>query len=200
MKKFFCTILLTISLAIPSSAIKKMYLGGFGLLTSAQNIGYQKDAIGGEIDFLLISNRIGLSSNFCYSTSKKVKTNSGYSLGAQVEGFCRMKKKLFLASGLRYRYYTACLWEKKANMFFVGVKYGLPDDLLSVTLTHYFKEHQTNSECSITSIKLSGMIFRNKRIGLQIRSQAHLLRYNFKMMRKTGVSGDIGIGIFFNLK
>ena len=85
-------------------------------------------------------------------------------------------------------------------MFFIGVKYGLPDDLLSLAVTHYFKEHQTNSECSITSIRLSGMIFSGKRIGLQIKSHAHILRYNFSSIRKTGVSGDIGIGIFFRLK
>lgn len=67
--------LLALSIS-PLSATEKteMYLGGFGLFTSAQNMGYNKDAPGVEGNFTILTNRIGFTLNGYYSTSKKVAT------------------------------------------------------------------------------------------------------------------------------
>jgi hypothetical protein len=187
-------------LVLPGKTQEKIYIGAHGLLTSAQNIGYNEDALGGALDILVIKNRVGLYSNATYSTSKKVKTKKGYSLGAKLEGMVRIREKFYVTSGIRWRYYTAGLWEKQANMIYIGVRFGLPDDKFSIAIDHSFQEHQTDTECIMSTIKFSSMIIKGKTIGLQIQSRTRILRYNLGVERKTGISGDIGVGIYLKFR
>ena len=178
---------------------KGMYLSGFGIVTSAKNIGYNGDAPGVEGDITLLSGRIGLSLNGYYSTARKVITNEGYSTGGTLEALYRVTDRLFVSTGVKLRYYTCVLWEKKAYLWNVGVTYGFPEDLFQVGISQAFKEHQSVSECAITSIELKSTIFKGRRIGLQLRTSTNIIAYNYGNTRKTGVSGEVGFGIYFHL-
>lgn len=198
-KRTVFALLFIVLIAVYSAGGEKIYLGAFAMFTSAQNLGYNRDAPGLEIDFMAVSRRIAFCSHVFYSTSKKVSTNRGYSLNGNIEGLYRINKKLFVTSGIKLKYYSAALWEKKAILFFIGARFGLPDDVISFNIHHAFREHQTDTECQITSLGFSSMLFNGKTIGFQIRSNTHILRYNYGEVRKTGVSGDIGIGVFLKL-
>ena len=178
---------------------KGMYLGGFGIVTSAKNVGYNGDAPGVEGDITLLTGRIGLALSGYYSTAKKVITNEGYSTGATLEALYRVTDRLFVSSGVKLKYYTAGLWEKKAYFLTVGMRYGFPEDLIQVAVSHAFKEHQTVSEIAITTIEFTSTIFKGKRIGLQLRTATNIIVYNSRKTRKTGVSAEIGFGILFHL-
>lgn len=178
---------------------KGMYLSGFGIVTSAKNIGYNGDAPGVEGDITFLTGRLGISLNGYYSTSRKVITNEGYSTGATLEVLYRVTDRLFVSSGVNLRYYTCVLWEKKAYFLTVGATYGFPEDLIQVGVSHAFKEHQTVSECAITTIEFKSTIFKGKRIGLQLRTATNIIVYNYGQIRKTGVSGEVGFGILFHL-
>jgi len=192
--------LLVLSINPLSSTEKpEIYLGGFGMFTSAQNIGYNKNAPGVAGNFTVLSNRIGLTLAGYYSTSKKVATNEGYSSGVTLRALYRVSGKLYISSGVRLKYYTAGLWEKKAYLWTVGVKYGFPEDLIQVDISHAFKEHQTISECAITSIAFTSTVFNGRWIGFQVRSATNIINYNYGKIRKTGISGEVGIGILFQL-
>ena len=179
---------------------KGMYLSGFGIVTSAKNIGYNGDAPGVEGDITLLTGRIGLALSGHYSTARKVITNEGYSTGGTLEALYRVTDRLFVSSGVKLRYYTAGLWEKKAYFLTVGVRYGFPEDLIQVGVSHAFKEHQTVSECAITTIEFTSTIFKGKRIGLQLRTATNIIEFNwYEETRKTGISAEIGFGILFHL-
>jgi hypothetical protein len=177
-----------------------MYLSGFGIVTSAKNVGYNGDAPGVEGDITLLTGRIGLSLNGYYSTARKVITNEGYSTGGTLEALYRVTNRVFVSSGVKLRYYTCGLWEKKAYLWTVGVTYGFPEDLIQVSVSHAFKEHQTVSECAITTIEFKSTVFKGRRIGMQLRTATNIISFNwYEETRKTGVSGEVGFGILFHL-
>lgn len=199
--QFIATFALLVLFISPLLAAEKtgLYLSGFGMVTSAKNIGYNKDAPGVEGKFTLLTNRIGFALNGYYSTAKKVATNQGYSSGGTLKALYRVTGRLFISSGVKLRYYTAGLWEKKAYLWTVGVTYGFPEDLIQIDIYHAFKEHQTISECAITSVELTSTLFKGRWIGLQLRSSTNIITYNYGEIRKTGISGELGIGILFHL-
>lgn len=186
-------------LPLSTKASTKIYLRGFGTLTSAQNLGYNEDAPGVEGDITLLTNRVSFNLNGYYSTAKKVKTNKGFSAGANFRLMYRIAGKLFISSGLKWKYYTARLWEKKAILWAIGVKYGHLEDLIQVGIYHAFKENQTTSECVITTVELTSTILKGKSVGIQIKSSTQIVRYNYGQLRKTGLSADVGIGVYFKL-
>ena len=69
-----------------------LYLSGFGMVTSAKNIGYNKDAPGVEGKFTLLTNRIGFALNGYYSTARKVATHQGYGSGGTLKALYRGRK------------------------------------------------------------------------------------------------------------
>lgn len=194
-----CTLLVLFINPLSAAGKTGIYLAGFGMLTSAKNVGYNKDAPGVEGNITLLTNRIGFALDGYYSTAKKVITNEGYSSGGTLKALYRVTGRLFISSGVKLRYYTAGLWEKKAYLWTVGVTYGFPKDLIQIDISHAFREHQTISECAITSIELTSTIFKGRWIGLQLRSTTNIIEYYYGEIRKTGISGEAGIGILFHL-
>ena len=186
-------------LPLSTKASTKIYLRGFGILSSAQNLGYNEDAPGVEGDITLLINRVSFNLNGYYSTAKKVKTNKGFSAGGNFRLMYRIAGKLFISSGLKWKYYTARLWEKKAILWAIGAKYGHLEDLIQVGIYHTFKENQTTSECVITTVELTSTILKGKSVGVQIKSSTQIVRYNYGQLRKTGLSADVGIGVYFKL-
>lgn len=201
-KRYFVSPFILLALVFsPLSAKGKpeIYIGGLGTLTAAQNVGYNKDAPGIEANLTSITDRIGFNLTGNYSSSRKVKTNRGYSSGLTLKAFYRVYGKLFISSGVQMRYYTTRSWEKKAYFLIIGLKYGLPKDLFQFHIYHSFKEHQTTSECAITSVELTSTIYSGKLFGIQLRSSTHIIRYDLGHSRKTGVTGEIGIGFLFSV-